>query len=612
MESDQSSSSTDDDDDDDDVLPVHSGRMTRGGRVRGTGRGGAAGGGGGGGGGRSSQMIILPIEQQIRKLELDAYTAVLRAFGAQSEAITWARERLMSDLRKDLRVTDEQHRELLNTVAADDVLRHINEWRQQSGGEEAAQAPNCGPPLLLSLENPASSPVAVSNSRNKRQKTTTVVHHHVTTHTSSIPPFLPPPLALVPPLSTKPCMNSSTTTSFTSGAAPPGKQQQKKKKTRSKGGGGGGGGAAATAALSLAKVAAATPAAGVRPGHAVPPAHMSTKMGGLMMNPPPEIDPHVGRQVRIRWPDDGSFYDALVSDYDNDRGLHALVYSINTPQETYEWVDLKGMDEKDVKWVEEVPVISEVKKGGLLLPPPPARASSAAGRGRAAGGWRHNKRGGRRRLSTTGAGRAKGGGGARGRRPAAAASSYQEKLPAIPVTSSHRPPWRGGGMAAAELVMMTDGLEKKSSSHFHGGEILIPDMTAFFKEADALDQEEDLEKLETAKRKAKGHEETIRKALAEIGESSGETGSADDDGGGPPHFTPSPLHSLFQQKECQSQLESYNQHIDTDNEDDTTEDAGRGGDDGSEGNHGFEDGVEGYASVAEGDNAEDDREGDDG
>ncbi|CAK9223525.1 unnamed protein product [Sphagnum troendelagicum] len=80
----------------------------------------------------------------------------------------------MSDLRKDLRVTDEQHRELLNTVAADDVLRHINEWRQQSGGEEAAQAPNCGPPLLLSLENPASSPVAVSNSRNKRQKTTTV------------------------------------------------------------------------------------------------------------------------------------------------------------------------------------------------------------------------------------------------------------------------------------------------------------------------------------------------------------------------------------------------------------------------------------------------------
>ncbi|CAK9875106.1 unnamed protein product [Sphagnum jensenii] len=80
----------------------------------------------------------------------------------------------MSDLRKDLRVTDEQHRELLNTVAADDVLRHINEWRQQSGGEEAAQAPNCGPPSLLSLENPASSPVAVSNSRNKRQKTTTV------------------------------------------------------------------------------------------------------------------------------------------------------------------------------------------------------------------------------------------------------------------------------------------------------------------------------------------------------------------------------------------------------------------------------------------------------
>ncbi|GJP62493.1 hypothetical protein CLOP_g16396 [Closterium sp. NIES-67] len=46
-------------------------------------------------------------EGMLQQLEREAYLAVIRAFGAQSEAITWAKERLMSDLRKELNIQDE-------------------------------------------------------------------------------------------------------------------------------------------------------------------------------------------------------------------------------------------------------------------------------------------------------------------------------------------------------------------------------------------------------------------------------------------------------------------------------------------------------------------------
>ncbi|KAJ7519127.1 hypothetical protein O6H91_20G024200 [Diphasiastrum complanatum] len=68
-----------------------------------------------------SNVADVPFEftvfdQHMRKLELDAYIGVLRAFGAQSEAITWAKERLMTDLRKELRISDEEHRSFLGII----------------------------------------------------------------------------------------------------------------------------------------------------------------------------------------------------------------------------------------------------------------------------------------------------------------------------------------------------------------------------------------------------------------------------------------------------------------------------------------------------------------
>ncbi|CAJ2673078.1 unnamed protein product [Trifolium pratense] len=70
------------------------------------------------------------MEVQIHQLEQDAYSAVLRAFKAQSDALTWEKEGLITELRKELRVSDDEHRELLTRVNSDEIIHRIREWRQ--------------------------------------------------------------------------------------------------------------------------------------------------------------------------------------------------------------------------------------------------------------------------------------------------------------------------------------------------------------------------------------------------------------------------------------------------------------------------------------------------
>ncbi|KAK9123434.1 hypothetical protein Sjap_013036 [Stephania japonica] len=74
---------------------------------------------------------VTDIEYQIRCIEMEAYTAVLKAFTAQADVLSWDKEGLMSDLRKELRVSDIEHRELRVKVDSDDSVRMIRqEWRK--------------------------------------------------------------------------------------------------------------------------------------------------------------------------------------------------------------------------------------------------------------------------------------------------------------------------------------------------------------------------------------------------------------------------------------------------------------------------------------------------
>ncbi|KAI3866441.1 hypothetical protein MKX03_000534 [Papaver bracteatum] len=57
---------------------------------------------------------------QIHHYEQEAYISVLRAFKVQSDALTWEKAKLMTDLRTELRISNEEHRAFLNRVDKDD------------------------------------------------------------------------------------------------------------------------------------------------------------------------------------------------------------------------------------------------------------------------------------------------------------------------------------------------------------------------------------------------------------------------------------------------------------------------------------------------------------
>ncbi|XP_058105850.1 protein EMSY-LIKE 2-like isoform X2 [Magnolia sinica] len=71
-------------------------------------------------------MDLTEMGFQMHCLEMEAYNAILRAFFAQSDGLTWEREGLISELRKELRISDVEHREFLVKVKSDDSVKNIS------------------------------------------------------------------------------------------------------------------------------------------------------------------------------------------------------------------------------------------------------------------------------------------------------------------------------------------------------------------------------------------------------------------------------------------------------------------------------------------------------
>lgn len=113
---------------DDDLPPSHKNRFQRPDHIAGNGGSAVIG-----------SRMQNDMETRIHNIEQEAYTSVPRAFKAQSDAITWEKESLITELRKELRVSDEEHRELVSRVNADDIIRRIRSYfsTQQFGA-------NCG------------------------------------------------------------------------------------------------------------------------------------------------------------------------------------------------------------------------------------------------------------------------------------------------------------------------------------------------------------------------------------------------------------------------------------------------------------------------------------
>ncbi|XP_022754317.1 protein EMSY-LIKE 3-like isoform X2 [Durio zibethinus] len=312
----------------DDDLPPHQNRFQRGGRA-------AA------GNGRSAVVGSAPLprmhgdmETQIHLIEQEAYSAVLRAFKAQSDALTWEKESLITELRKELRVSDEEHRELLLRVNADDIIRRIREWRTANGIQ----------PGMLSTSQPVQDPVpspTVSASRKKQKPSHSVASLSMGAPSPALHPSMQP----------------------SSSALRRGPSAAKSKKSKS---------------------SMQYPSAGL-PGRPQAPNHTSS--GAFVTNEPAEAASHVpliGRKVWTRWPEDNHFYEAVITDYNPVEGRHALVYDINTADETWEWVNLKEISPKDIRWEGDNPGIS--RRSGRPGPGRGIKKSMARGGGVAVAG----------------------------------------------------------------------------------------------------------------------------------------------------------------------------------------------------------------------------------
>ncbi|XP_075644764.1 protein EMSY-LIKE 4-like isoform X2 [Castanea sativa] len=257
---------------DDDLPPSHQNRIPRG-RVAGNGRSAVA-------------SVPYPrmygetdMETQIHQLEQEAYSSVLRAFKAQADAITWEKESLITELRKELRLSNEEHRELLGRVNADDVIRRIREWRQAGGHQSGMLGTG------QAAHDPIPSPT-VSASR-KKQKISQPVPSQ--SYGGPSPTFHQQAVAA----SHQP---SSSTAKRGSIPGPKGKKQKP--------------GQVLPGASSMKQYPLSGPTGRGQVANRV--------SSGALAGEHPEgatFDPLIGRRVRTRWPDDNNFYEAVITDH---------------------------------------------------------------------------------------------------------------------------------------------------------------------------------------------------------------------------------------------------------------------------------------------------------
>ncbi|KAL9251831.1 EMSY-LIKE 3-like protein [Drosera capensis] len=285
---------------DDDFPPNHQNRFSRGGRVAGNGRSSVP---------RPPAFTRMQpdMETQIHGIEQEAYCSVLRAFKAQSDAITWEKESLITELRKELRVSDEEHRELLTRVDADEMILRIREWRKSNGLQHGM----IGAPLPLQ-DNAPSPTISASRKKSKPSQSG-----------ASLSVGAPSPAV----------HQSVQPSSSALKRGPPPSSRGKKSKT------------------SLQQYPTGIPGRPRAPNRSMPGAYVAREPADARNS-----NPLIGRKLWTRWPDDNHFYEATVFDYSPIKG-HLLVYDKGTQNEAHEWVNLNEISPEDIRWEGEDPGI---------------------------------------------------------------------------------------------------------------------------------------------------------------------------------------------------------------------------------------------------------------
>ncbi|KAF8113868.1 hypothetical protein N665_0045s0106 [Sinapis alba] len=246
-------------------------------------------------------QVAADVEAQIHHIEKEAYFSLLRAFRAQADAITWEKDSLITEMRKELRVSHEEHRELLGRVNADDTIRRIREWRQTGGMQPSVR--NAAKVVHDTLPSPS-----VSASIKKHKPNQPIPSQPFASSSPSFHPQADP-------------IHTLASSAAKRGSVPIVKAKKHKPVRQ------------VMNRLPAGPTSSSGPAKGTEP------------------------ESFVGRRVKTRWPEDNTFYEAAITKYDPVEGRHALVYDIGTLNETWEWVKLAEISPGDIEWIGEDPEV---------------------------------------------------------------------------------------------------------------------------------------------------------------------------------------------------------------------------------------------------------------
>ncbi|KAL9269950.1 EMSY-LIKE 3-like protein [Drosera capensis] len=256
------------------------------------------------------------IEAQIHELEREAYSSVLKALKVQSDTITWEKEHLMTELRKELRLSDEEHRELLQKVNADQDIQKMREWRKAFQQQ---------PPMLMhQTSQPSLSTPTVPTPYRKPQ-----VNQLAHSHSFPVPPMPFHPHVAAP-------SSHPTLAAFQQEFVMASKNENYRTE----------------------KGVSGTPM--VKSVQYPMPCYSGRDQTPTQIDPQAikvadkvACNPLIGRKVRTRWPEDDNFYEAFIANYNPNDGCHALIYDFGSGDETWEWVNLSEISPEDIQWVGE-------------------------------------------------------------------------------------------------------------------------------------------------------------------------------------------------------------------------------------------------------------------
>jgi hypothetical protein len=87
----------------------------------------------------------------------------------------------------------------------------------------------------------------------------------------------------------------------------------------------------------------------------------------------------IGHRVKLFWPEEGGWFEAVVSDYNISTDEHALVYNWNTKEESFEWIRVSNLSSHEFKHVPG-PVVAVLPPGGSGAPGRTQGAPRGAGK----------------------------------------------------------------------------------------------------------------------------------------------------------------------------------------------------------------------------------------